>query len=335
MRREVLRISIPFREPFRTATTTITERELLLLVLEENGVRGYGEGAPFEAYDGVTLAEVAAALVGGPGAGAPPQALAAEEMARLDLEARLGGGPLGGVGAELLPVNATIPALPAADAAQRAREAVRQGYSCVKLKAGLPDDAERVGAVRSAIGPWPALRLDANGAWDVPEAIERIGVLDEHELELVEQPCASLEELAEVRAAVSVPIAADEPIAGPADVERAAALAACDIVCVKLAACGGFGAARRTLEVAAAHGLGTIVSSTLDGPWGIAASLQLAAAEDVRLPCGLATLELFDGPLARALPSPRGGVLAVPQGPGLGVEIDPAALEAAVVERLA
>jgi len=334
VRRELLRISIPLREPFMTASSAITERELLLLVLEEDGLRGYGEAAPFEPYDGVSIDAVAHALLDGSRADGPPQAAAAEEMARLDLDARREGRPVAPPGADLLPVNATIPALPPGEAAERAREAVRRGYSCVKLKAGLPDDVERVAAVRAAIGPWPALRLDANGAWGAAEAIERIGVLSEHELELVEQPCATLEELAAVRAGVSVPVAADEPILSAADVARAARLEACDVVCVKLAPSGGYGAAQAILDAAAAHGLGAIVSSTLDGPWGIAASLQLAAAADVRLPCGLATLELFDGPLARALPAPRGGVLAVPQGPGFGVEIEPEALDAAVVERL-
>ena len=67
------------------------------------------------------------------------------------------------------------------------------------------------------------------------------------------------------------------------------------------------------------HGLDAFLSSTLDGPWGIAAALQLAAAERVQLACGLATLELFDAALALALPPPADGLLVVPQGPGLGL----------------
>ena len=89
---------------------------------------------------------------------------------------------------------------------------------------------------------------------------------------------------------------------------------------VKVAGAGGFNAAREALSLARANGLGAFLSSTLDGPWGIAAALQLAASEDVKLACGLATLELFDSPIARALPAPRNGTLKVPPGPGLGVE---------------
>jgi len=76
------------------------------------------------------------------------------------------------------------------------------------------------------------------------------------------------------------------------------------------------------------------MSSTLDGPWGIAAALQLAAAENLRLACGLATLDLFDARIAAALPSPRRGTLKVPAGPGLGVTVDEEALAEVTVEVL-
>jgi L-alanine-DL-glutamate epimerase-like enolase superfamily enzyme len=78
-------------------------------------------------------------------------------------------------------------------------------------------------------------------------------------------------------------------------------------------------------------GLEPYLSSTLDGPWGIAAALQLASSERLSLACGLATLELFDTRLARTLPRPRMGLMSVPGGPGLGVEVDPDALQAVTV----
>jgi len=112
-------------------------------------------------------------------------------------------------------------------------------------------------------------------------------------------------------------------------------LEACDVVNVKVAGAGGFEAARELLREAHSNGLGTFISSTLDGPWGIAAGLQLAAAEELTLACGLATLELFDSPLARALPSPRAGTLKVPAGPGLGVSIGEEQLAAVTLEQVA
>ena len=190
-------------------------------------------------------------------------------------------------------------------------------------------------AVRLAVGPWPAIRLDANGAWTVEQAIAAIGELAAFDIQLVEQPCRTLAEMAEVRRAVNVPVAADESVATPDDVRAAVAAGACDVVNVKLAPSGGFGAAREALQEAAQHGLDSFLSSTLDGPWGIAAALQLAAAERVQMACGLATLELFDASLARALPPPHDGLLDVPEGPGLGVAVDERALAEVLVEELA
>lgn len=334
MRRSLARLSIPLREPFVTSGGVVAERELVLLRLEDDdGASGYGEAAPLTPYDGVTMDEVLAALRSG-GNGGPPQARAAEEMARLDLEAGREGRPIGEPGAEVIPVNRTLAGGPPAEVAERAAEGIREGFSCFKVKVGLPDDDDRVAAVREAVGPWPAVRVDANGAWSVREAVAAIERLAVYDLQLVEQPCATLEEMASVRQAVSVPLAADESVATAADVRSAAACGACDIVNVKLAPSGGFMAAREALREAAAHGLGAFLSSTLDGPWGIAAALQLAAAERVQLACGLATLELFDATLAFALPPPADGLLVVPQGPGLGLAIDDAAIAEVLVEEL-
>jgi L-Ala-D/L-Glu epimerase len=338
VRRSLLRLSIPFREPFATAAGVVAARDLLLLRVEDEGVEGFGEAAPFEPYDGVPLEQVADALLNGDPLAedgvAPPQAGAAEEMARLDLEARRDRRPIGEPGAEAIAVNHTLPAGPPEEVAAAARDGARAGYQCFKLKVGLPDDAVRVAAVREAIGSWPALRVDANGAWSVREAVERLPAIAEHDIELVEQPCPTLAELAEVRRELRLPIAADESVASPEDVEAAAESNACDAVNVKLAAAGGFTAARATLRAARERGLEPYLSSTFDGPWGIAAALQLAASEDVSLACGLATLELFDAALADALPGPSAGLLAVPEGPGLGVSVDAAALSEVLVEEL-
>jgi L-Ala-D/L-Glu epimerase len=334
VRRTLLRLSIPFKRPFATAGGVVSARELLLLRLETaDGTAGYGEAAPFEPYDGVPLERAVAALTGG-GGRRPPQARAAEEIARLDLQARREGRPLAEPAKDALPVNLTLGAGPSDEVAAQATAGVRQGYACFKVKVGLPDDADRVAAVRQAVGPWPALRVDANGAWSVDDAVRSIRVLEDQDLEFVEQPCATLEELAEVRQRVSTPIAADEPIATPADARTAIELEACDVVNVKLAGSGGFEPARELIRTARSAGLSAFLSSTLDGPWGIAAALQLAAAENLSLACGLGTLELFEGRMAAALPAPRRGTLRVPAGPGLGVAVDEEALAEVTVERL-
>jgi O-succinylbenzoate synthase len=252
----------------------------------------------------------------------------------LTRQARREGRPLAVPGMEAIPVNKTLSAGPPEEAAAHAAEGLREGYSCFKLKVGLPDDELRVAAVREAIGSWPALRIDANGAWAAEEAIANIRRLEPYDLQFVEQPCRTLEELAEVRARVSAPIAADESVATAEDVARAAEAGACDVVNIKLAPSGGFEPAREALRTAAEHGIAAFMSSTLDGPWGIAAALQLAGAERLALACGLATLELFDAELAYAVPAPEGGLIGVPPGPGLGIEPTGSSLAEVLVEEL-
>ena len=173
MNRSLARLSIPLREPFVTAAGVVPAREILLLRLEDDGQVGYGEAAPFEPFDGVAMDDVVASLMGAGGEG-PPHARSAREMAMMDLASRQKERPIGEPGAEAIPVNRTLPARPLDEVAKRAAEGASAGYSCFKLKVGLPDDVERAAAVRGAIGSWPALRVDANGAWTVAEAVERI-----------------------------------------------------------------------------------------------------------------------------------------------------------------
>ncbi len=335
MKRTLLRLSIPFREPFVTAAGVVLTREIVVIRIEdEAGNVGYGEAAPFEPYDGVTIEQVIEALRAGLPANSPAQARAGEELARLDLAARREGRAVGAPGADEIAVNRTLGAGPPEEVAERAAEGVREGFSCFKVKVGLPDDAARVAAVRAAIGPWPALRLDANAAWTVDEAVSMLKRLRRYDIELVEQPCERLDQLAEVRAQVEVPICADESIQTAGDVQTAALAEACDVVNIKLAPSGGVSGARAALRAAREHGLGAFVSSSLDGPWGIAAALQLVASEQLRLACGLATLELFDAEIARTLPKARAGLLRVPEGPGLGVNVGAAALGEVLVEEV-
>jgi o-succinylbenzoate synthase len=312
----------------------VKARELLLLRVEEGGAVGYGEAAPFEPYDGVPIAAVARVLQEHMTPTAYPQVHAADEMAFLDLEGRRLGSPIAELGERRVPVNCTLAGATPEDVAESAAAARADGYECFKLKVGFGDDEARVAAAREAIGPDALLRLDANGAWSAADAVARIERLAGYHIEFVEQPCVTLEDLAAVRRACSVPIAADESVQSVEDVESAAAHEACDIVAIKLAPMGGVSVARDAIEAARAHGIEPYLSSTLDGPWGIAAALQVASAEAIRLHCGLATLALFDGAIGSALPSPRGGRMVVPAGPGVGVDVSEAAIREVLVQEL-
>jgi L-alanine-DL-glutamate epimerase-like enolase superfamily enzyme len=211
-----------------------------------------------------------------------------------------------------VPVNATIGALDRAGAAAAAGAAVAAGFPCVKVKVGVGDDAGRVAAVRAALGPEPALRLDANGAWTVEEAVRWIEVLAPAGLELVEEPVHGVEATRAVRGRVPVRIAIDETAVQPGALTAAVA----DAVCLKVARCGGIAGLLAQATLVRATGAEVYLASTFDGPLGIAAAVHAAAALRVELPCGLATLDALELEVPDALRARRGAI-AVPSGPGL------------------
>ncbi len=337
MRATITRRSLTLRTPLATSYgQPLRSRELFELVIEgADGVPGRGEAAPLEAYDGVSSQRTLAALEsykevlegsdeleGGAlldacrEANDLPQALAAVDLALWDRAGRRAGKPV----AELLsddvlahvPVNATIGAEDRAGAAASAAAARSVGFRCVKLKVGVGDDAGRVAAVRAALGPEVALRLDANGAWTVDEAVRAIESLAASGLELVEEPVHGLAACREVRERVAVRIAIDETAAEPG----ALASGAADAVCLKLGRCGGISGLLAAATLVRTSGSEPYVASTFDGPLGIAAAVHAAAALRITTACGLATLEHFEDAGTHPL-SVRDGQIAVPAGPGL------------------
>ncbi|HVX44503.1 MAG TPA: o-succinylbenzoate synthase [Mycobacteriales bacterium] len=274
-------VALPMRAPFRG----ITVREAVLL----RGPAGWAEFSPFIEYGD---AEAATWLA------------AAREAAT---------EPWPGPVREQVPVNATVPALPAAAAAELVR---RSGCTTAKVKVAEPgqelgQDVERVAAVRDALGPDGRIRIDANAGWSVENAVPAIRALDAAAggLEYVEQPCPSVEELAECRRRVGVPIAADESIRKAEDPLRVQVAGAADIAVIKVAPLGGV---RRALRVAEACGLPCVVSSAIDTSVGLAAGIALAARLP-RLPyaCGLGTATMFPADVTAQPLRPVAGMVPV------------------------
>jgi o-succinylbenzoate synthase len=161
-------------------------------------------------------------------------------------------------------------------------------FPAVKVKVGGARDVELVAAVRDAVGPSVALRVDANGAWDLDTARDQIARLARYDLELVEQPVTSIDDLARLRRRVAVPLAADECVRTPADAQRLRDLDAADALVLKVQPVGGV---RAGLELAERAGVPAIVSSMHETSVGVAAGLALAAAlPELRYACGLATV---------------------------------------------
>jgi L-Ala-D/L-Glu epimerase len=348
---DVLPYALRFRDPYVTARGTLDRREMVLLRLRtDDGIEGFGEAVPLALRGGATLREVertlhaaGAALIGRelgdaavPGGWQAPEGIraparAALDIALQDIAAKAAGLPLwrflGAERAGPVRCNATLVAAePRAVAAQAAAWAQR-GFASFKLKVGLPGDVAQVEAARSELGGGARIRVDANGAWSVQAAIARLAAMERFGIELCEQPAPDLEDLAAVRAQTAVPIAADESVAAPADARRALELDACQLATVKLSKVGGIDMAR-----AIARTLPTYLSSALDGAVGLAAAAHLAQALPsaglaAHLAHGLATQLLFTESIAAVECELRGDLLTVPDGPGLGVEIDARALQ--------
>lgn len=256
--------SIPLTTRFRG----IEVREGMLVA----GPAGWGEFAPFADYTDEQSV---------------PWWRAAFEAAALGFPAPL---------RDRVAVNSTVPAV----GPERAREMVAaSGCRTVKIKVAEPgrslaDDLARVEAVRDALGPAGAIRVDANGGWDVDDAVTAIRALDRAAstgggsgLEYVEQPCATVAELAVVRRRVDVRIAADESIRLAGDPLEVVRAEAADVAVLKVAPLGGV---RHALLLAERLGIPVVVSSAIDTSVGLAAGVALAAAlPELPFACGLGT----------------------------------------------
>lgn len=340
MKLSVERRTLRLRAPWETAHGAVSERELVMVTLEDGeGPAGYGEAAPLQAYDGVSVNRVKAALarykevlvVAKQLTGVQmieacrraddlPQALAAVDMALWDRAGKRADKPIANLltddPARDVTVNATIAASDRTSAVEQTQAASEAGYECIKLKVGTGDDVARASAVRAVAGPGMALRLDANGAWTVAEAVRAIEALAPIGLELVEEPTHGLHAIREVRERVSTRIAIDETAAE----HGALGAGVADAVCLKISRCGGISGLLAAAALVRASGAEPYVASTLDGPLGVAAALHAAAALASRGPvpaCGLATLGLFED-TEEQLPVKRGRI-ALPSAPGLGV----------------
>ncbi|GAA4795158.1 o-succinylbenzoate synthase [Actinomycetospora chlora] len=284
--------------PLRTRFRGITVRETLLV----EGPAGWGEFCPFPEYDDAE----------------------ARAWWRCAREAAEDGWPA--PVRDRVEVNVTVPAV---DADHAHRIVTDSGARTAKVKVAEKgqdpgQDLARVEAVRDALGPGGRVRVDANGGWDVDAAVAAITALARAAggLEYVEQPCATVEELAALRRRVDVPVAADESIRRAEDPLRVARAEAADVAVLKVAPLGGV---RASLRVAEQIGLPCVVSSAVESSVGLAAGLALAGAlPELPFACGLGTADLLAADVVAAPLHPERGVLPVLPHPPAP---DPALLE--------
>lgn len=283
--------TVAWSSPLRTRFRGLDARDGLLV----RGDAGWAEFSPFWEYDD---AESAAWL------------RAAREAADVGWPAPVRSS---------VPVNVTVPATDP----QRAHDIVSASDGCrtakVKVAQRSADGAvepvgrevARLEAVRDALGPGGRIRVDANGGWTLDEALRRLPLLDRAAggLEYVEQPCASVADLAAVRRSTSVLVAADESIRRAEDPFAVLRAEAADVVVLKVQPLGGV---RACLELAEQVGLPVVVSSALESSVGLAAGLALAAAlPELPFACGLATSQLLVHDVVDEPLLPRGGEITV------------------------
>ena len=260
------------------------------------------------------------------------------DTAALDLAARYQGRPLAallsnGRPARSVAVNATIGEPELEQAVAAAQAALFDGFRTIKLKIGMAKDVagevSRVAAVRDALGPDIALRLDANGAWDAATASAALRQFAPYNIEFVEQPVAAddISGLARVRRGSPIPVAADEAVSSLMEAMRIIERQAADVIIIKPMVCGGLHVSRTIIEHAIAAGLRVVVTSSIESGIGLAAALHLAATLPASSPaCGLATADLLADDLVAEPLTIIDGRMLLPGGAGLGVVVDEAAL---------
>jgi o-succinylbenzoate synthase len=340
--------ALELTRPLGTARGRIDRREGFLVTVGGGGdgpAAGVGEATPLPGW--TEPRDACAAALDDLSAAASPDALDAAatpaarhgvSLALADAAARGAGERLAdrlarGAGldaapADRVPVNATVGDGSPAETVAEAERAVADGFDCLKLKVGarrVAADAERVRAVREAVGGDVALRADANGAWDRETARRALDALAPADLAYLEQPLPAddLAGLAALRNADpgtggggGVPIAVDESVAARG-LDAVLDAGAADAVVLKPMALGGPDRALSAARRALAAGVEPVITTTIDAVVARTAAVHVAAAVPDVAPCGLATASLLDDDLAPDPCPVADGAVAVPAGPGL------------------
>ena len=344
------RISAPQRTPFKTALSSVSSVEDVIVELHTDcGAIGYGEAPPTGAITGDTtgaiigaiqdhiaktilgrdvdefeplLQSVQKCIVGN------SSAKAAVDMALWDLYGQLYHIPvyklLGG-GRKKIVTDITISVNDPETMAKDARLAVARGYDCLKMKVGIsPElDVARLKAVRSAVGKDVVIRIDANQAWQPKQAVGILNRMQEQglDIELVEQPVKAhdFEGLKYVTERSYVPVLADEAVFSPEDAMTIMKMGAADLINIKLMKCGGLYNALKIASAAQVFGVECMIGCMLEAKISVNAAVHLGCARNI-----ITRVDL-DGPVLCSEDPILGGAvfhekeITVSDAPGLGI----------------
>jgi L-Ala-D/L-Glu epimerase len=352
---DIFKFDIPLKSPFRISLGAVSAaNDVLVRVHTDSGLVGIGEACPFPPITGETqdtnlamarslremfigrdpLAIESLVAEMGVAVHSNPSVVAAYDTALFDILGQVAGLPvfrlLGGDKATFETDVTTGIDTPAAMAAN-AREHAGRGYQTLKAKVGLnPDeDIARIQAIREAIGPDINLRIDANQGWSVPQAIYALRQMEKFKIQLVEQPVVSWDTagLKAVRSESPIPIMADEAIFLPSDAVKLIKADACDYFNIKLMKAGGILNSVRIAHIADGANMRCMVGCMLETRLGLTAAAHVVASQKNIIYADLDGNDehVFD-PVTGGM-TVKGGVLNLPETPGIGCGIDPAFLK--------
>jgi L-Ala-D/L-Glu epimerase len=347
--------AIPFRQSFVTAHCPFAIRTgAIIEIITKDGHTGIGEIAPLPEFSGTdlkqsleVLPEIAARMQGNTLENAlkileeegDMAAQSGLELALLDAIGKCTGRTI----AQLLQadrreikrqvaVNAVVGARGNQEAAIQARKAVEQGFFCIKLKmvGEEQEQIERVAAVRAAIGKEIQLRLDANEGWDFEQARRMLKQCEGYDIQYIEQPlpAANIAGMRALQQETTIRLAADEAVNNPESARKILATRAAQVLILKPQLNGGLRRTQDIIREAERLGIDCVITSSIETGIGLMGALQLAAASPtVKMPCGLATLDLLEDDLLIENQPIEQGLMNVPTLPGLGIELDRVALK--------
>lgn len=357
---KLFRVDLPLADPFQHASSGLvnTLQEVVASVKTDTGLFGYGEVRGNCTYvTGDTPDRIVAVasflaplLIGEPIGDLAPlldrvnqyvlgnsAAKALLDIALHDVAARSLGVSvatlLGGRRLNTLPTDDSVAFAPPDEAARKARSAIREGYRVIKVRVGLglEKDEARLKVIREAIDEEPegssvTLATDANGVWQPKEAVGYLRRWEKYRLGWIEQPVGpdNIEGLRFVRQNVAIPVMADESAQGPKEILELIERRAVDMLHFKLIKAGGFLPLRTMMAIAEAASIPYMIGQMDEGMLATAAAVQAGAFSRAQY------FEVHGYKRVKSQPfrglEIRGGAMIVPKGPGLGVEVDEAAL---------
>jgi muconate cycloisomerase len=362
---EAIPLRTSFQHEFRFGTTNRKKSQnVIVRIMTEDGIAGYGEACPVAAFTTetqraiVTLVEQLAGdlLVGHdpmqqqlligelePHVTGCPFTLAAIDMALWDVVGKVldvsASTLLGGRLRDRIPLAGSVGWNDGDVMAAVALAQLEQGYDHLKLYVGrgsLTCDLRRIETVRRTVGPAVKFLIDVNGGWSVRDSVAALPALRDLGVVLVEQPIAASDSLGqqEFLRESDIDVAADEGVFEPADVASVGRLRLAHLVNLGVSKLGGLFHARECAAVARSAGLRVIVGSVLEMGIGTAAGLHLAAAmPDLAYPSYLVGPTKYTQDISSPAFVVTNGSVKVPDGPGLGVVIDTGAIEAMDLRR--